>query len=270
VFALMSDKSESGYRTVLEQLVDVVDFPPDNPKRIMLDFERAVWNAIADYLPMAKLSGCVFHFQQALRRKLQALGLIGLYNQSERFSYFIRIVQSLPFVPAEKVVQYFEDVALDYMKGMLEDDDFQEFKEVLTVYVTYLERTWIGVRFGRSNRRRPPLFPIPDWNHYDDALEGCCLTNNSSESFNSTWTSSLGRRPTLYTILEHFAQKDSWAEQILREDAVGVGGNALEASKNRSLQRVQRQLDLQAICRDVDNTSPDQYINRLIGVLRDY
>jgi hypothetical protein len=95
------------------------------------------------------------------------------------------------------------------------------------------------------------------------------LTNNFSESFNSVWTGILSRRPTLYTILEHIIQKDSWAEQVLREEAVAVGGNALEAAKSRSKQQEQRHLDLQVICVDVDNTTPTQYMERLVGVLRE-
>jgi hypothetical protein len=54
------------------------------------------------------------------------------------------------------------------------------------------------------------------------------------ESFNSDWTSSLSRRSTPYTILEHIIQRDSWAEKVLREEAVAVGGNGLEAAKSRS------------------------------------
>jgi hypothetical protein len=42
-----------------------------------------------------------------------------------------------------------------------------------------------------------------DWNHYSDVMEGKGTTNNISESYNSSWTGSLSRRPTLYTILEH-------------------------------------------------------------------
>jgi hypothetical protein len=50
---------------------------------------------------------------------------------------------------------------------------------------------------------------------------------------------------------------------------VAVGGNALENSKNRSLQRVQRTLDLQAVCQDVKNVTPAEYMKHLIGVLRE-
>jgi hypothetical protein len=100
-------------------------------------------------------------------------------------------------------------------------------------------------------------------------MEGKGTTNNISESYNSSWTNSLSRRPTLYTILEHFALKDSWAEKTLQEDSVAVGGNALEHSKNCSLQRVQRTLDLQAVCQDMENVTPAEYRKRLIGVLRE-
>jgi hypothetical protein len=222
-----------------------------------MDYERAVWNTMSGYLPMAKLTGCLFHFEQAIRRKLQALGLISLFNQNEQFSFLVRQVQALPFVPVDSVVKYYEETVLAYMETLRKDENFSEFLERFNGFVTYLERTWIGASY------------IKDWNHYSDVMEGNGTTNNISESYNSSWTSSLSRRPTLYTILEHFALKDSWAEKILQEDCVAVGGNALENSKTRSLQRVQRALDLQAVCQDVENVTPAEYMKRLIGVLRD-
>jgi hypothetical protein len=44
--------------------------------------------------------------------------------------------------------------------------------------------------------------------------------------------------------LVNINQKDSWPEQILREEAVAVGGNAIEVAKRRSKQREQRHIDL--------------------------
>jgi hypothetical protein len=67
----------------------------------------------------------------------------------------------------------------------------------------------------------------------------------------------------IYTILGHII-KDSWAEQVLY-----VGCNALEAAKSHSKQREQPQLDLQTICLDINITTPSQYMERLVGILRE-
>ncbi len=115
-FALMPDINTASYHLLLEQLLEVVDFPPDLPARIVLDYERAVWNTMSDYLPMAKLTGCLFHFEEAIRRKLQALGLISLFNQNEQFSFLVRQVQALSFVPVDSVVKYYEETVLAYME----------------------------------------------------------------------------------------------------------------------------------------------------------
>jgi hypothetical protein len=64
-----------------------LEFQPNIPERIVLDFELATWKVFAEILPEAWLLGCLFHFQQAIRQKLQALGLIVLFNQCERFSF---------------------------------------------------------------------------------------------------------------------------------------------------------------------------------------
>jgi hypothetical protein len=52
--------------------------------------------------------------------------------------------------------------------------------------------------------------------------------------------------------------KDSWTEQVMREESVALGGNALEAANSHSKRREQRQLDLQTICLDIDIITPSQ------------
>jgi hypothetical protein len=181
-FALMPDKNTASYHLLQEQLLEVVDFPLDLPVRIVLDYERTVWKTMSGYLPMAKLTGCLFHFEQAILRKLQALGLISLFNQNEQFSFLVCQVQALPFVPVDSVVKYCEETVLAYMETLHKDENFSEYLERFNVFVTYLERTWIGSCYSRNERRRVALFPIKDWNHYSDVLDGRGTTNNISES----------------------------------------------------------------------------------------
>jgi MULE transposase domain len=64
-FALMCDKETHSYSLVWDKLLEVVNFPEDKPQRIMLDYERAVWNTIAEKLPTVQISGCYFHQMQA-------------------------------------------------------------------------------------------------------------------------------------------------------------------------------------------------------------
>jgi hypothetical protein len=88
---------------------------------------------------------------------------------------------------------------------------------------------------------------VNTWNKYQDVLDGVDITNNRVEGFNSSWTASLSKQPSLCTALEGFLQKEAWAETILREDAVAVGGNAMN-DNSRRLQAVQRRQDLKTLC----------------------
>lgn len=42
-----------------------------SPKKITLDFEIAIWKSAAKYFPESELKGCLFHWTQAVHRKIQ-------------------------------------------------------------------------------------------------------------------------------------------------------------------------------------------------------
>jgi hypothetical protein len=54
---------------------------------------------------------------------------------------------------------------------------------------------------------------VDTWNKYQDVLDGVDITNNRVEGFNSGRTASWSR-PSIYTVLEGFPQKEAWAETI--------------------------------------------------------
>ena len=50
----------------------ILDLLPQNPevKQVMVDFEKAMWNCLREVLPDVTVKGCVFHWTQALWRKV--------------------------------------------------------------------------------------------------------------------------------------------------------------------------------------------------------
>ena len=69
LFVLMSRRKKAEYREVLKQLLEILPSAPA-VKQITLDFEKATWAALREVYPHVKLQGCVFHWTQALWRKV--------------------------------------------------------------------------------------------------------------------------------------------------------------------------------------------------------
>jgi len=92
-FVLLMDKTTASYRLMMKKILEIVDFQPNLPVRVVMDYEKAVWNVVEELLPEAKRTGCYFHMLQALRRHLQESGLIGLYNNCPKFNYLCKLIQ---------------------------------------------------------------------------------------------------------------------------------------------------------------------------------
>ena len=58
----------------------------------MIDFEAAMWKALAAVLPDVQIKGCAFHLSQAIWRKVQELGLQKAYSDDEVVHKIIRLV----------------------------------------------------------------------------------------------------------------------------------------------------------------------------------
>jgi len=58
----------------------------------LIDFEAAIWQAIAVEFPDAIVKGCTFHFSQAIWRKVQDVGLQRAYKEKRLLHKFIRYV----------------------------------------------------------------------------------------------------------------------------------------------------------------------------------
>ena len=85
VFALMSKKDTASYEELLHIVISGIDGTPA-VTTVLTDFEQAAITAFRNSLPFAQVTGCFFHFQQSLLRKLNTLGLSDRYCKYSHFS----------------------------------------------------------------------------------------------------------------------------------------------------------------------------------------
>jgi len=72
LYILMTNKSQKMYRNALEWVFKLSG-RRINPKTVTCDFELALINAVQSIFPYTKINGCLFHWKQAICRKLVSL-----------------------------------------------------------------------------------------------------------------------------------------------------------------------------------------------------
>ena len=83
--------------------------------------------------------------------------------------------------------------------------------------------------------------------------------------FNNTWSSTLSDKPTFVEVCENFVKKESMAQLTLREDSLGVGGNAMDLNTSRTHARVNKRKDMRALCKDFHNMRPKDYLHSKVN-----
>ena len=72
LFVLMCGKKKSDYQKILQELLAILPTPVSLWK-VTIDFEKALWSALRQVLPTVVIQGCVFHWTQALWRKVSII-----------------------------------------------------------------------------------------------------------------------------------------------------------------------------------------------------
>ena len=107
VYFLMSGKSSKDYEAIFTALLRLLPRRNLGVKTTTLDFEAATWTALRKVLPSVSLRGCLFHWNQAIWRYIQQLGLVNSYMKKDLANKFCRRVMALPFLPAESIYPMF-------------------------------------------------------------------------------------------------------------------------------------------------------------------
>ena len=90
--------------------------------------------AVIQVFPGATIKGCVFHFTQALWRKVQDLGLRPVYmERGSIYTYIIiRTMMALPFLPPQEIEPSFRLLAA------------RASSDLLVQFVNYMDKQWMN------------------------------------------------------------------------------------------------------------------------------
>jgi hypothetical protein len=147
---------------------------PADPKKILVDFEKATMDAFSSTYPQAIVTGCYFHLCQSVMRKVREIGMKTAYDEDDELRCKVRCLAALAYVPPNDVVNAFEILA----ESMPAHDNMNEL-------LSYFETTYIrGRRLrGRGETYGNALFHIESWNQRAAAVEGIARTTNAVEGW---------------------------------------------------------------------------------------
>lgn len=203
VFALLPDKEQQSYATVLQAIHDKCEelrLPEPNPDTVISDFEMGIINSAKDRYPLADLRLCLFHLRQSCWRKIQDEGLQTAYRDPDDDSIRngFKEVVGLAFVPEADIEQACEEVLENLPDRMVEFGD-------------YFERTYVVGRRARGRRRgTAPRYPPAWWNQYRAARERQPRTNNVTEAWHNRFQTVVGKsHPSLYKLIAEFKKEEA-------------------------------------------------------------
>lgn len=165
------------------------------PSTVCIDFEMAVIETIQHIFPNSRIRGCLFHYSQAIWRKVQELGLSVRYKEDMAFNRLVRRASALPLVPLESIDSV-------WMEALNEVND-----DVAVQFMDYVTLTWVD--------RAAAMFPVEMWNQYDKVDK--YRTNNHLEAWHGVINRELGRpHPNLFKLIDTLKEKQHDVEHHLR------------------------------------------------------
>ena len=109
LYALMTQKTTELYQAVFQRLHELA--PDFHPLQVIADFEEAPAAAVrAVFGSDVVISGCWFHYAQALVKRLRKEGLADAYKNEPDIQKVFRCLLALPLLPAGDILPAFGDV----------------------------------------------------------------------------------------------------------------------------------------------------------------
>ncbi|CAF4422128.1 unnamed protein product [Rotaria magnacalcarata] len=189
-FCLLPNKRGKTYTELFERLKDQATAMDKqfNPQRIVTDFEPSLLSVVEQEFPAATHSGCMFHFNQAIHRKIKDLGLATKYLHDEIIRDQCRQLMALSLMPMDQV-----------------ESQFQRLQTIISTslgdLLSYFKHQWM---YG--------VVPLQMWNFHDVIHR----TNNTSEAYNLRFATRLSKKhPNIWSFIQLIQSEHVRFEHIL-------------------------------------------------------
>lgn len=238
-------------------------------ERFLLDFEMtAVREFQQVFGKSVRISGCMVHFRQNLRKRLcQTAHLQSWACSNADFHTFLSCLVGLCYVPFDLVPIYYKELLSTELPQMMADldkdteldDQFkQELKKSIDDYLNYFEKNYVG--FQSRTGWAYPRYPNEIWNQHDSALDLAQRTTNRNESFHSVLRKQISVNSSMWTVID--ALKDQEAKVRVRLEERRAAGSI--PSGKRECRRSDNDLALKNIVeRRTDYSNCVEYLKRV-------
>ena len=203
-YVLLTSKTEQIYRHALYWVKASSNYKM-KPDSITCDFEKALHNAIALEFPNVIINGCLFHWKQAIRRKIRDLKFEEP-SIEERFMWR-NVLETLTIIPVDQIKTY----GIPFVRGCVETDLNKNDLEKMDIFWEYFNKYWMS----------SPSF-IFRWNiqhHAQFRKEKIMRTNNGLERYNRSLKELFNNtQPSLICFIEKMEQESR--DQVSKLDRI--------------------------------------------------
>jgi hypothetical protein len=263
-FALLPDKKSESYQKMWELFHSRITCDGTVQPAFTslgLDFEVGPKNEFVKLFPGVDITGCFFHWRQALRRQLAIKGALKFYNHSVEFQTIFHKMVALAFVPTSQISEFASIIEQEW-----EEDCADEAGE----WCDYFFKTYVGVLNCRTGNRKQPKFAHKTWSKYREVLAHESLTSNGAEAWNKSYGMRSDVNVSFWGTLDSFVREEALAVRKFREQTLSVNTSSpispIDGTSRQILQRDKnkRLFNLVSQAKDIPQK---EYLNLMSSLL---
>ena len=178
IHILMTNKSEELYSACLKVVFEII--PDFEPNFAVSDFEDAPRNAFQKQVPGIQITGCLFHYTQAIWNRVRKAGLVNIYRTNFDFIKWLRCIMALPLLPQKEISSTFCLIGDQIIPNLSQsqDSNIRQLKK-------YIKKQWV------LREKNLSVFETPN------------ATNNGAETYYKSLKSKIKtHRPNIWSFLD--------------------------------------------------------------------